>query len=327
MKMDRELVERLRRDQPVLRAWGEFIRYTIAARLDEVLSAEQKAGFLKIAPQPRVKSPESLVDKALYRGKAYVDAYSEITDKVGLRYVVLLQGHLAIIEEIIKTGKDWLCSKDRDFIAMRKSAPEFFDYESVHYVLTAKRALRYSGQRIPKGTACEVQLRTLLQHALAELTHDTIYKSKTKASPGVRRVCARARALSETTDNLFIDASKKIQKTERKSQKVSSALFNLYAELLDVEPVPTRANDIIVDALEKKLESGIPAMVKRYFQAKPHLLPNIRDNTADSLAFRQPAILAAYYFADHNPNWLRSVWPIQEEPLRKIFLAVGRAYD
>src|SRR3546814_12228521 len=37
------------------------------------------------------------------------------------------------------------------------------------------------------GTPCEVQLRTLLQHAHSQLTHDTIYKPKTIASSHTKR--------------------------------------------------------------------------------------------------------------------------------------------
>jgi len=52
-------------------------------------------------------------------------------------------------------------------------------------------------------TTCEVQVRTLLQRAYAELSHDTSYKPSVTLEGDVRLQIARAPALVETTDEIF----------------------------------------------------------------------------------------------------------------------------
>lgn len=47
------------------------------------------------------------------------------------------------------------------------------------------------GMTVTAGTPCEVQVRTLLQQAHSELTHDTIYKPRVVQTPDMHRAAAR----------------------------------------------------------------------------------------------------------------------------------------
>src|SRR5271167_202078 len=98
------------------------------------------SNFVKIwPPQSRLKGPDSLVEKAFYRGKAYTDPYSDITDKVGVRYVVLLTSNISEVEQSINEIDDWEATKDKDFEEERARQPMLFDYQSVHYIVRAVR--------------------------------------------------------------------------------------------------------------------------------------------------------------------------------------------
>ncbi|MCV5435110.1 (p)ppGpp synthetase, partial [Escherichia coli] len=72
--------------------------------------------ILKIEPSYRLKDISSLIEKAFYRSKNYQNPYKEITDKVGVRFVVLLTDDIPIIKEIIENFNLWEYSEDRDFI-------------------------------------------------------------------------------------------------------------------------------------------------------------------------------------------------------------------
>nr|WP_249804714.1 MULTISPECIES: hypothetical protein [unclassified Bradyrhizobium] len=71
-------------------------------------------------------------------------------------------------------------------VAIAKT-PYEFRYQSVHYIVRSRGDQKLDGQNITAGTPCEVQIRTLLQHAHSELTHDTIYKPSVKGTPAIAR--------------------------------------------------------------------------------------------------------------------------------------------
>ena len=79
-----------------------------------------------------------------------------------------------------RDSESW--TKDKDYEAEKLAKPLEFSYQSVHYVLRSKAGLLLTASRLPEGLACEVQFRTLLQHAHSELMHGTLYKPKTIAS-------------------------------------------------------------------------------------------------------------------------------------------------
>ena len=187
--------------------------------------------FLKLPVTPRLKELKSLVDKALFRDKTYTNPYQDITDKVGMRFVVLLSNDIRIVEDAILDIKDWTVSKDRDFEDELRARTLEFAYQSVHYVLRAATEMQYGDAVIPISTPCEVQIRTLLQHAHSELTHDTIYKPKKTASPEVKRTIAKSMALIEATDDFFVLAMNELIVP----QKLNVKLCKLYVRFILIE--------------------------------------------------------------------------------------------
>jgi hypothetical protein len=128
-----------------------------------------------------------------------------------MRFVVLLTADIKKVGEVIEAGVRqgfWEASKDRDYEKERLDKPLEFSYQSVHYVLRAKAGIVHQGYNIPEGASSEVQIRTLLQHAHSELTHDTLYKPKTTAQSEVKRTVAKSMALIEATDEFFEKAIK-----------------------------------------------------------------------------------------------------------------------
>jgi putative GTP pyrophosphokinase len=158
-------------------AWGSFVATQISDALQVADQTLDLKKFLKIPPTPRVKEADSLLGKAFHRNKPYKNPYEEIEDKIGVRFVVLLTSDIKNIARVIENSKLWHASLDKDYEAERDNRPLEFTYQSMHYVLKAADDLTIeNGIAIPRGTPCEVQLRTLLQHAHSELTHDSIYK-------------------------------------------------------------------------------------------------------------------------------------------------------
>jgi len=174
---ENEFIVRYEAEKPVYAAWGNYVRDSILSSLTAKIDGFTPDNFLKVPASVRVKDTDSLVAKAFYRGKPYADAYGQITDKVGTRFVVLLLNHINHVEEAITSGP-WEYSKDRDFDEEREKQPFIFDYQSKHFIVKAIKEVPFGDVIVPVGTPCEVQVRTLLQHAYSELSHDTVYKPK-----------------------------------------------------------------------------------------------------------------------------------------------------
>lgn len=322
-----EIIARWEADQPIYRAWADFVVKKISSGLERIIAPQSLKEFIKVSAEPRLKDTKSLVDKALHRGKDYADPYGDITDKVGVRFVVLLTSDIKKIEEVICSTPDWDCSKDRDYEEERLTRPLEFSYQSVHYVLRAKQDTAIGGVCAPTGTPCEVQVRTLLQHAHSELTHDTIYKPKTTASPGIHRTVAKSMALIEATDDFFEQVVTDLDKAGRGEREAMASLVATYRERIGREPELAKSNLIIVDGFSDKLGKDFPQRLQAFVDSKPFIADQIAARATGQHLFRQAAMLLVYYMANTFPSETKNRWPLTLNELRVVYSDLGLNLD
>lgn len=321
-----EFIERYNKDIALYNAWGNFVTEQIKEGLKEVVGGNEKLNyFLRIPPSPRTKSVDSLVAKAYYRGKHYTHPYEEITDKVGTRFVVLLLQDIKCIETVIKGQDCWIASKDRDFEEERLSRPTLFDYQSVHYVVRCVDGISNGNDLFPKDLPCEIQIRTLMQHAFSELTHDTIYKPTVTASPQALRNVAKSMALIETTDKLFEDVSMSLEQASSQSDQWIKGLESLYRETISQDPGTNhRANSFLLSALNNLLKDERIESVRDFVQSNP-ISQWVNMRLTESFLFRQPAILLVYYLADKFRIDLKNQWPFTIDELAAVYTDLGHS--
>jgi ppGpp synthetase/RelA/SpoT-type nucleotidyltranferase len=240
---EQQILERYEIEKPMFQAWGDYIRETIIQHLSR--QGYSTDTLLKIPAIPRIKENKSLIEKALYRGKSYSNPYDEITDKVGVRFVVLNLDEIPVINSVIENCDIWEISKDKDFEKEKAEKPEFFTYQSVHYVIWNRTDIT-GAVNIPKGIPCEIQIRTLLQHSYAELSHDIAYKKEEHISPEMRRIFARSMALIETTDLLFREVRKMVDADEGRFNKY----IDIFAKAKDNQEYIPKLNRLIFDAYQ-----------------------------------------------------------------------------
>lgn len=83
--------------------------------------------------------------------------------------------------------------------------PDRFGYLSVHYVcMLAEDRAGLTEYRRFSGQVFEVQIRSILQHAWAEIEHDLGYKSEAAIPRAVRRRFSRLAGLLEVADDEFV---------------------------------------------------------------------------------------------------------------------------
>lgn len=325
---EQEILERWEADKPFYRAWAKFIGQEIERRLVLVIDPTPLGYFLKVPMEPRLKDNKSLIDKALHRNKPYKNPYDDITDKVGMRYVVLLTTHINQFCSIIENPECkpfWTWSKDKDYEEERLAKPLEFSYQSIHYVLRSKPGVSIDGEIIPEGLACEVQIRTLLQHAHSELTHDTLYKPKTTAKPSIKRTVAKSMALIEATDEFFEKAMQDLAIASKPQRELLDYLSEAYRKGTGLKPDQERSNQLVVDALMELLPQDFIGQIGEFLKDKIYVFDKIKQQKGQRHFFNQPAVLLAYFLANTKPAQTRENWPIGLEELDKIFSDLGIA--
>lgn len=321
-----EFITRWKAEREMYASWGKYVTQTIRDGLAASNLPKSVDDFIKIPPSPRVKTDISLLEKAFYRDKPYKEPYREITDKVGVRFVVLLERDIEIVSKVVEQSPFWTPSRDRDFDLERGKHPEVFGYQSVHYVVTAKADITCDEGTVPAGTPCEVQIRTLLQHAHSELTHDTIYKPKTNASSLTKRYCSRSMALIETVDDFFVRVMAQIEKAGEPLRLAMESLASTFKETVGLAPEPSNLNTLMLDAYSDRLSEVGEGKVLAFLQSKPFIAKLISERASARLLFRQPAVLLMYYLADVAPRDTKSRWPLTPSELQPIYEDLGQKF-
>lgn len=322
-----DIIARWEADEPQFRAWADFVVHKICSGLEPLVAPQSLKEFIKVPAEPRLKDTKSLVDKALHRGKRYADPYGDITDKAGVRFVVLLTSDIKKVEEVICGTPEWECSKDRDYEEERLSRPLEFSYQSVHYIVRAKQDTDVDGVIVPAGSPCEVQVRTLLQHAHSELTHDTIYKPKKTAAPKVHRTVAKSMALIEAADDFFEEVVTNLDKASKGEREAIAALVRIYREKVGAEPEKAKSNLLILDAFADKLGDGFAQRIEAFIASKPFISGQVATRASDQHLFRQAAILFVYFLAGTAPSDTKERWPLTPNELRTIYSDLGLNID
>ncbi|UTJ06210.1 GTP pyrophosphokinase [Arcobacter roscoffensis] len=309
---EQEFIKKYEEESELYFNWGSFILKEIKVK------AKANNLSFQIEPKVRIKDTLSLIAKAYYRNKNYKNPYLEITDKVGIRFVLLLNSEIHILDDIItKSDSRWVCSKDRDFEKERLDEPLAFDYQSMHYILTANLDIEYNNVIIPKGTTCEVQVRTLLQHAYSELSHSRVYKPSFDPDAKVKRVVAKSMAFLEATDDYFEEVNKQMNEIAafNSLQKLTLLLEKTIGKEVTISE---KYNYFIMDSFAEEFNNN-SIDISSYEEYKKLVKKTFNKTFLNS----QPIIFFIYYMIINKRSTLIKKWPLTKEELRPLFVQIG----
>ena len=131
----------------------------------------------------------------------YADPLREITDLAGVRVIAYFHNTLSNLDELVQN----------EFVVLEKSnkgatliEEERFGYQSIHYLVRLSK----SRTRLPEyerfsEAIVEIQVRTILQHAWAEIEHDLQYKASSVIPTEIRRRFMALAGLFEIADREF----------------------------------------------------------------------------------------------------------------------------
>lgn len=317
-----ELLGRWRAERSMYAAWGDFVSKMLTSAVAREIHPTTVELFFRIPLKPRTKEESSLLAKAFHRGKQYIDAYADIEDKVGVRIVVLFSEEIRVVERAITACDCWTAAKARDFEEERAAKPFEFDYQSLHYILRAGARITHEGVEIAANIPCEVQVRTILQHAYSELTHDTIYKPSIQADPDVKRAAAKSMALIEATDDYFTQVRQKLQMVQAPGQQVAAVVDAAYRLFIGLEPERSPLNTLLVDHFRKWANEGFEAQLNAFLTEKPFLAERVQERTSMHL-YRQPAVLLIYWAIKQAPRQAAVNSPLSNDELAPFYGDLG----
>ena len=201
----------------------------------------KQSGLIVAAIESRVKTEGSLAGKLELKGAKYA-SLADITDIVGVRvitfYIDDVDKVASAVERLFKV--DWENSVDKRKIHEIDS----FGYMSLHYIC--------SMDGFPYRF--EIQMRTVLQHAWANMNHDTGYKSGVEIPLEYKRSLSRLSGLLELADEQFSEIRADLADYRRRVQGLVAS-GNLSEVPLDGDSFRSFLNTRPFDALNRRIAS------------------------------------------------------------------------
>ena len=168
----------------------------IVAELLERTLEEGGIRIMQIAH--RIKSRDSVAEKLERKPEKY-PRVGLMTDLVGFRLICYFDHQVDQMAELV--SKVLQVDRKKSSDKRKTIEPTAFGYLSLHYICSLPK-----GQGYPEELTdfeFEIQFRTVLQHAWAEIEHDLGYKTEFGIPLDVRREFSRVAGLLEIADETF----------------------------------------------------------------------------------------------------------------------------
>jgi ppGpp synthetase/RelA/SpoT-type nucleotidyltranferase len=325
------LLEEYNKIKDLLHAWGKFIDNHLIDLLNTSPSINKD--HLEILPSYRLKSDTSLIKKAFYREAKYEGTNPLLMeDKIGTRIVVTLREEIDPIEKIIvDEQRYWIARRKRSLGQEIEKDPSSFQYDSLHLILTPTDGcdiFRTLEEEERQYYVCEVQVRTLLQHAYAQVAHDTIYKGPFSESINLVRTLSTCNALMEVVDKYFSSAIEEMRKDSEIESSFLRKLKKIGKDRFDIKYIDTEIDfPLNYDLL--RLFNGTDIDLERLEATIIRENENVKIllNAFTHFLSRQPILLLiAYYVLDYQQDFLYKNWPLERDILREIVQKLGHRY-
>jgi len=255
-----------------LRVEFEKVRGTYESFSEKV--KELIKGFLEVqnvtvhSVSSRCKTLESLEVKAqkkIDKGSEYTDLKS-VTDLAGVRVITHFASDVDQIAKIVEHefNVDFANSIDKRVA----QEPDRFGYTSLHYVVELNSE-RLSLSEYSKflNVKVEIQIRSILQHAWAEIEHDIGYKANEEVPNEVKRKFSRLSGLLELADEEFMDIRNKVDEyAESVRNAVGVELGKITIDKTSLDSFAV-SNHVVV-ALDREIAQILGATI-----SEPYFLP------------------------------------------------------
>lgn len=180
----------------------QYVAFTERTRslIDELLKIH---GIKTHLIDGRTKTVDSFREKIRRPGKSYTDPLAELPDLSGIRIIVYYLDDVEKVSDIL--SREFTVLESETSHLASEYSPDQFGYISLHSVVS----LNTDREKLPewkayKGYRSEIQIRTVLQHSWAAVSHALQYKHESDVPKQLRRKLYRLSGLFELADEEFI---------------------------------------------------------------------------------------------------------------------------
>lgn len=179
------------------KVWFIDLSAKVEAIIREILKKED---IVYHSIESRVKTLES------FKEKAHLDKYKEpiqdITDIVGIRIITLFEKDVYEISQLIKEVFEIDSTKSEDKTDLLDA--DKMGYKSMHYIAKLKNnKTNLNENNAYEELSFEIQIRSILQHAWAEIEHDRNYKFQGELPKHLKRRFYALSGMLEIADREF----------------------------------------------------------------------------------------------------------------------------
>lgn len=191
----------------------------------------------------RLKDVHSLAHKLARPDTSYRSLW-DVTDLVGLRVSVSFEDHVEVVSRLIE--KHFAVDFGHSIERVRPAG-----YRSLHYVCAHPDAPHPQFR-------FEVQVRTALQHAWAEMEHDLGYKVSDAVPEEIRRRFARVAGLLEIADQEFVSIRDDLAASREAARRTLATEGDLPVDLVSLDalvrqPALVALDQSVARALDRPL--------------------------------------------------------------------------
>ena len=296
MSLASDVLAQWERDEPRHREYGRIIATDVRMVLRDARVVAERVS-------PRIKDSDSIAKKVLRKGYG---AYSQVTDKVGVRVVVRVPSD---VDRAVSALHEHFGGEiDDKRIALNV---ETFAYRSVHIQVYGR-----CKDSDWEGLECELQVRTISEDAWATMAHFLAYKGVRDTPYLHRRALAALAALLELADLRYEDLFQEMigdpsYKALRVLSEIEGTFLSLGGDSFDrvlsqdvIETLDPAFPGLDADAISSKAvewaESSRSWLVER--------LRRRRDNREGSIFLDQPEILLLGQLLSSHSSVLLPLW-------------------
>jgi putative GTP pyrophosphokinase len=292
---------------------------TLGINLVQALVQFLKENDIKVlAVNYRVKDKDSFVEKI--DRKKYEKPFDECEDLCGIRIICYYHSDVDKIAKIIKPEFEVLENQDKEELL----EDDQFGYRSTHFIVRIKKGwLQAPNYRGLENLKAEIQVRTVLMHAWAEIQHKLAYKKDAHIPKQFKRQFSLLSAMLEGADNQFEELKDKITTYRQEvvefaqgdsvdGEDIELNLDSLQAFLDATFPNHLRYIDFTRELVDEFLEYdiGLKEFISSYEKVKNYL-PEVESemksnemNLAQSSMARIIMDLANNVYFEHREKFL-----------------------
>ena len=200
---------------------------SLAQSVVQILKSIMKSEKISFVDVPyRIKAKDSCLGKL--KKKSHYTSFEDMTDIAGLRIITLVESDLEKVSKII--AENFNVHKEDSGDKADLLGADKFGYRSIHFVCgIGKDREKFPEFSLFKDLCFEIQVRTALSHAWAEIEHDRGYKLGGELPAHLKR---RFNLLSGLLESADLEFNRLTEEIEAYKEKLKSS--NLQ-DLLDLD--------------------------------------------------------------------------------------------